>query len=591
MAGGVSDRWAGGSTLFAAELNPFLYDKPLAPERLVGRADELAVLVGLVGSGQNVRLSSPRRYGKTTLLRKLQAEADRIGMPSVYVDFSGVLLLDDVTARIDAAYRPLLGPLARRSRGLWRRGRARLNVGVGPLGGELEVDPGGKGVGRYEALKTSLELPRRVRRKRDQRVLVIFDEFQDVLKVSDRLDGVIRSVIQHHLDDATYVFAGSHPGLMNELFSSGERPLYGQARAVTLGPLPDEDLGDFIVSSFDSGERDTTRVIDRFLSMVRGHPQKAMMLAHHLWHVSNRGDDLDAVDIDTAQASVLAELRPAHRHKWRTYDEVRTAALRALAAGDYGIDADTAAGLESAGDIVNLLDDHRPWVIVDPFFEQWIRQGDDLLDRDVHRGKTRTQQGRARDRRSSQRDGRLPHKGLGYHLDPPPPAKKLIDSLEPGDRVVLPRSRSGSRLDMTGRVIGIQQPITPQFGHPVFYVALDEGDIVALGGESLAAAADDGFVRRLLELLSRPVATWDARAILFGGADYDYARQMLDAAAVLRNLSDRAGQGDLSADEHQLYVHSRRTLILEVARVTGWSRASVGKRLDSSLRGRPSELG
>ncbi len=59
-----------------------------------------------------------------------------------------------------------------------------------------------------------LALPRRLYARDGTRTLVVFDEFQDVLAVADRADAVIRSEIQHHGDAASYIFAGSHVGMM-----------------------------------------------------------------------------------------------------------------------------------------------------------------------------------------------------------------------------------------------------------------------------------------------------------------------------------------------------------------------------------------
>src|SRR5205823_14918751 len=62
---------------------------------------------------------------------------------------------------------------------------------------------------------------------------------QDVDKVPD-LDGLLRSHIQHHGQVASYVFAGSEPALMRQLFENKDRPLYGSAVPMRLGRLPDD---------------------------------------------------------------------------------------------------------------------------------------------------------------------------------------------------------------------------------------------------------------------------------------------------------------------------------------------------------------
>ena len=131
-----------------------------------------------------------------------------------------------------------------------------------------------------------LELPVALHKRAGKRTLVIFDEFQDLLSAGPKVDGLLRSRIQHHRDEASYVFAGSHPGLMAELFGDRTRPLFGQARPVRLGPLPDAGLEDYIARGFSATGREVGMAVDPLLVTARGHPQRAMLLAHHLWNAT-----------------------------------------------------------------------------------------------------------------------------------------------------------------------------------------------------------------------------------------------------------------------------------------------------------------
>ena len=77
--------------------NPFIFDRPIPPEELIGREGELSRLEPLAVGGQSARLAAPRRFGKTTLLGAL---ADRIerdeGFVATLIDFSHMTNLADV---------------------------------------------------------------------------------------------------------------------------------------------------------------------------------------------------------------------------------------------------------------------------------------------------------------------------------------------------------------------------------------------------------------------------------------------------------------------------------------------------------------
>lgn len=215
--------------------NPFVYGRPLTPELLIDRQAELALLVELADGGHPVRLSAPRRYGKTSLLGALAQEWERGFGPAVRVSFFGLLSVEDAAARLERAYRQLHGPLR-----AWLVGALEaLRPIVAVPGTGVEPAPrlaaGSEVAARLIAL---LELPARLAARSEQRPLVIFDEFQEVLSAPTPLDGLIRSVIEHHAGTVSYVFSGSHPGMMRALFADRERPFYGQARAVVLPALP-----------------------------------------------------------------------------------------------------------------------------------------------------------------------------------------------------------------------------------------------------------------------------------------------------------------------------------------------------------------
>src|SRR5918998_2188385 len=100
--------------MVALEVNPFVYSRPLAPEDVIDREPEIVRLLQLAAGGHYVRLYAPRRFGKTSLLRKALRDAERReGMIPVLVDLYGVLSVADVTIRIERAYARLRGGIRR----------------------------------------------------------------------------------------------------------------------------------------------------------------------------------------------------------------------------------------------------------------------------------------------------------------------------------------------------------------------------------------------------------------------------------------------------------------------------------------------
>ena len=237
----------------------------------------------------------------------------------------------DVMARLEKGYDGLRSGPRRAARAAIRAMRPGLSVGAGPLRVEAhpvpaESDP--------RLLAGLLDLPLELFERTGTRTLVAFDEFQALLAVDPEIDGLFRSRIQRHGDAASYVFAGSHPGLMEHLFGARERPFFGQARALRLEPLDDADLAAYVGERFEAGRRDVAPTLEALLDLARGHPQRAMLLSHHLWEQTPRGEPAIPERWQQALEAVYSEHGEALQATWDSMETKEQAVLAALASGD-----------------------------------------------------------------------------------------------------------------------------------------------------------------------------------------------------------------------------------------------------------------
>jgi uncharacterized protein len=368
-------------------VNPFRYSEPLPVEELLDRDREADELLRRAIEGNNTRLVAPRRYGKTSLLRRLLRDAGKEGWATVYVDFFGVLTLADIAQRIERAYAEQLeGRLASWFAGTRRMLRPTVRAGGGPLPAHVEValDPQAE-----PPLLDRLALPRRLHERHGTRTLVVFDEFQDVLMAQDRVDAVIRSEIQHHGDAASYVFAGSHVGMMRELFADRRRAFYSQASPIELTPLPADKVAEYIASRFAETGRDPGRALDPLVELAQGHPQRTMLLAHALWEQTPNGTTATEETWLASYARAMAQVRDELHAVWSSLPGGQRRTLTIIAedrgplyttqrghGGSRGGAVVTAANaLLNRGEIA--LDraartNHR---VTDPLMAAWIREG------------------------------------------------------------------------------------------------------------------------------------------------------------------------------------------------------------------------
>lgn len=364
--------------------NPFNFTKPVPVDHLIDRENDLDQLARLAEGGHNSRLTAPRRYGKTTLMRALRKQMENDGMATVYVNFYGLLSVEEAASRIEQAYRGSLhGALRNYVVGAIRTFRP--TVTVPGAGASVTLDFQETEVGRR--LTWLLNLPRRMLQKQGIRTLVVFDEFQDVLRTKPPLDGLIRSVLEQHEDEASYIFAGSHPAMMAELFGDRQRPFYGQARALVLSPLPGEALGSYIGDHFTATGREVGDALDPLLGAARGHPQRAMVLAHFVWERTEKGGSADEVTWQQALEDAYLEVRDELMEVWNALSdqERRTVAAIASAPGAFLAKRTLEAFQLPRSTVIDARDrllkeglleggEEEPR-LVDPLMELWIRHG------------------------------------------------------------------------------------------------------------------------------------------------------------------------------------------------------------------------
>ena len=378
------------------DVNPFVYSRPVSPEDVLDRDAETRELLRNAVGGHYVRLYAPRKFGKTSLLKRVLHDGERQeGLVPILVDLYRVNSIADVTIRFERAYaKHLRGALRAKVEELLQRTGLGLSLGAYGISAKIQLNPRAEPLAALHAL---LDLPTKLEQSGGYRAYIALDEFQDVGRIED-LDGLLRSHIQHHGEVASYVFAGSEPGLMKQLFESKDRPLYGSAVPIRLGRLEDPDIAGYVAERFAESERSVGEALAPLLASAKGHPQRAIMLAHHLWEQVPSGDTAPLDHWERAHARALAELRPEFDATWRGYQSsVAQKTLRSVVAGDgsaYRSSILSRLELEksaAAAAVQRLLDaadieeaDGRKYRIVDPLYAEWIARVDagasDMLD-------------------------------------------------------------------------------------------------------------------------------------------------------------------------------------------------------------------
>lgn len=293
--------------------NPFKFGRIVTGQEFVDREAEIAQIVKNLRSGVNVVLYSHRRMGKSSLLAEVM-DRHRKEFVFVYVDLYGLtnktrLVEAFMSALVGSAYGSLDKVVAGISEVLkGSRFRVVLNA-KGEPGIEFSMaEP------TVPEIQDILDLPERIAKKKGRRLVVMFDEFQEI----GALDGTsllkaMRSRIQTH-KHVTYVFAGSKRHLLLELFEESEGAFYKSAMPMELGPIPRQDFVRFLVKRFRSaGGSLPPELAGRIVETAGGNSYYVQQLAYELFDISPRPT---SADLEKAVSGILAHQSPAFSFLW-----------------------------------------------------------------------------------------------------------------------------------------------------------------------------------------------------------------------------------------------------------------------------------
>ena len=368
--------------------NPFTLRviPPGAP--FCNRTSELLELSAHAQNKQNVVLFSPRRYGKTSLVKRLQTNLERADFFTVYADFFMVTSVNDVAERIAKGIYSVLHQreslLEKGARYLKTFRTFRPVFKPSANGGiSITVEPVSPNLSGKDLLDKVLEELGEFIRRQSAGTHVAFDEFQEITELKKSpVEGLLRKHIQEH--QASYFFIGSRRRILLDIFSQRTRPFYQSAIMYPLSPLPHKELASFLALQFKRGAKKCpTSVAEKISHKVFQYPYYAQLLSYNVYEVSAK--TVTEGDVEDGFHKLLASERYGYEGIVQGLTGPQIALLRALAVDpgskilstEYMARHKLSVGgiqyarkmLEELG-LIEKQDD--VWRIIDPIFSAWL---------------------------------------------------------------------------------------------------------------------------------------------------------------------------------------------------------------------------
>ncbi|HOX77096.1 MAG TPA: ATP-binding protein [Bacteroidales bacterium] len=367
--------------------NPFRYGVVVDDPYFINREKEVKEIGFDLISGNNLIITSPRRYGKTSLVMKVINQLEKQGFPVIYLDF---FRISDLKQFMDTYASQIL----RKQTGI-KKSLAVFQKWIHGIRPAITLDPSGSrsftfshdpAVPVYDSLTEILNLPLKI--NSDKRWIVVFDEFQDIEKLNGQeTEKWFRSVMQFH-EQISYVFLGSKTHLIGQMFSQRERAFYGFGKLMRIGKIPCIEMEHYISNRMNqTGINCDQASANQIISLADNIPYFVQFLASETWSLARENNGIINDMLITRAVENILNNQQDHFHQ--LIDQLspyQKKVVRALTSEqdqiysqnfmkkyDLGAVSSTQRAVESLTNSGILEKDQEAVYFSNPFFRQYLK--------------------------------------------------------------------------------------------------------------------------------------------------------------------------------------------------------------------------
>lgn len=368
-------------------LNPFVLTGYVSPEYFCDREKETRKIISALRNGRNITLVSPRRMGKTGLIRHVFYHIETLGEARCfYIDLYQTDSLQLFVKKLGEA---VLGALDTTEEKLVRRVSTFFKslhpvITLDPITGEpgfsVNVEAG-------QAEHSLMEIFTYMEQY-GKRCYVAFDEFQTVASYDDKnVEALLRAHIQH-LTNVNFIFSGSQRHVLENMFATASRPFYQSTQMMPLGAIDSSAYYMFAEEKFEShGQRIRQDVFNGLFGSLHAHTWYVQSLLNRLYESCL--PDITSAAVEQTVDDIVEENEATYQTFLRLITPMQAKVLRAVALegavreiqsksfiSRYGLGAastvNTAA--KALTDKELLLVDGLEYQVYDRFFAHYLRR-------------------------------------------------------------------------------------------------------------------------------------------------------------------------------------------------------------------------
>lgn len=314
--------------------NPFVFGKAAEGAYFTDRIEDAKRLTANLTHGINTILISPRRWGKTSLVKKVMPDIEKAGIKPIFIDVFqckseyefyhtfATAVIKQTSSKLDEWVEMAKTFLSNIS--------PKFSFGSDPMNDfalSFEWNP------KSDTESDILQLPDKIAQQKGIRLVVCLDEFQQIADFADaeKFQKKLRSVWQHQ-QNVTYCMFGSKKHLMENLFNDKSMPFYKFGDMMFLKKIPTEEWVSFICAQFrETGKVITAEQAARICELTENLSSYVQHLAWIVWYKADKV--VTNKDITSAIDDLLEQNKVFFQREVEQLSELQFNFLRALANG------------------------------------------------------------------------------------------------------------------------------------------------------------------------------------------------------------------------------------------------------------------
>lgn len=349
--------------------NPFKFGVLVDNEYFTDRINELKEVLWTLNSENHLILISPRRFGKSSLVAKAVKAS---GRPCISLNMQNMLSVDDLASKL---LRELfrLYPIER-IKHLMTHFRIIPTVSTNPMtnGVDVSFQPV---VNSMVLLEDAMALIEKVSTE-DKRLVVVLDEFQEILNIRKGLDRQLRSIMQEQ-EHLNYILLGSQESMMTEIFERKKSPFYHFGKLMHLDKIPRNDFRDYISARLPiKVQEKKDSIVDEILAFTNLHPYYTQQLSAQVWDMITYENTIDGV-VREAINNIVQTHDLDFERLWLNFNRTDRSIMMSLSKGTNPLQNRQVATSTSFSGVKRLMKNGylirvNDYEIEDPFFKEWI---------------------------------------------------------------------------------------------------------------------------------------------------------------------------------------------------------------------------